>query len=166
MRMIKLVSFLLGVAVSANVLSIEVGGSVPSVSIKALSNIESKEIDLSSFEGKVVYIDFWASWCGPCKKSFPELDKLYIKHQDNGFELIAVNLDELVSDANNFLKNYPVSFPIGTDPDGISAEKFSIKGMPSGYLLDKKGVVRHIVVGFSDGEGAHLDQLISQLVAE
>lgn len=166
MRKIRYLAFLIGFTLSGVSGAVEVGSVIPGVSIQSLSNYGSEKIELSSLDGKVVYVDFWASWCGPCKKSFPELNKLYEQHHKNGFEIVAVNLDESVQDAQGFLKNYPVDFPVATDPNGVSAELFAIKGMPSGYLIDKKGVVRHIVVGFADGEAEHLDKLIGQLMAE
>lgn len=166
MRFRALMTLLASFSLALPLAAAEVGSPVPAVSVKTLSNYSGDQIDLAALKGQVVYVDFWASWCGPCKRSFPELDKLYAKHVGNGFEIVGINLDENTADAEGFLKQYPVTFPLGADPQGSSAEKFKVKGMPSAYLVDKKGVVRHVVVGFSDGEAEHLDKLITQLVAE
>lgn len=166
MRFPLVMSLLAALVTAAPVMSADVGTASPAISITTLSNFEQPNIDLAKLKGQVVYVDFWASWCGPCQRSFPELDKLYAKHVGHGFEIIGVNVDEDVKDAQDFLKKYPVTFPIATDPKGASAEAFKVKGMPSGYLIDKQGVVRHVVVGFAEGEAEHLDKLITQLVAE
>lgn len=166
MRFGLLITLLASLSLSAPLMAVEIGAPAPAISVKTLSNYSGAQIDLASLKGQVVYVDFWASWCGPCKKSFPELDKLYTKHVASSFEIVGINLDENTADADGFLKQHPVTFPLAADPKGVSAEQFKVKGMPSAYLLDKKGVVRHIVVGFSDGEAEHLDKLITQLVAE
>lgn len=166
MRFRPLMTLLASFTLAASAMAADVGSVAPAVSVKTLSNFSADTIDIASLKGQVVYVDFWASWCGPCKRSFPELDALYAKYVGDGVEIVGINLDENTADAEGFLKKYPVTFPLGADPQGGSAEQFKVKGMPSGYLLDKKGVVRHVVVGFNDGEAAHLDKLIAQLVAE
>ncbi len=146
--------------------AIETGKAAPAVSLKTLKNHKQPSINLADYKGKVVYLDFWASWCGPCRESFPVLDELRAKYVDSGFEVVGINLDEKTSDADGFLKKFPVKFPLAADPEGKSAEMYKLKGMPSAYLIDKKGVVRHVVVGFDKDEKKKLEPLIAQLVKE
>ena len=98
---------------------------------------------LSDFKGKLVYLDFWASWCTPCRKSFPWMNKIQQKYADKGFEVIAVNLDKDKSQVMKFLKKYPAQFKIAYDPAGTSADAFNVKTMPSSFLINRKG---HIVL--------------------
>ena len=144
---ITLVSSLL---ISMSVHAADAGSKAPTFAIKSLKNVDTPTIDFESYKGKVVYVDFWASWCGPCKRSFPMLETLRSKYNDRGFEVIAINMDENIDDANNFLGKFPASFPIGTDPAGKVAEQYGLKGLPTAYIIDRQGVINHIVVGFDD----------------
>lgn len=136
------------IAVSVN--AADLGTQAPTFSIDALKNVTTAQINLDSYKGKVVYVDFWASWCGPCKRSFPKLEELRAKYKDQGFEVIAINMDENSQDAKDFLDKFPVSFPIGSDPKGTVAEQYRIKGLPSAYIIDRKGAIGHVVVGFNE----------------
>ncbi len=121
-------------------------------------------LDLEAERGKVVYVDFWASWCVPCKKSFPWMEQMHQKYADKGLKIIAVNLDENPADADRFLQKYPVSFEIVRDPEGQLAEHYRIQGMPTALLFDPDGklVKRHI--GFRDSEKAAHETAISALL--
>jgi thiol-disulfide isomerase/thioredoxin len=142
------------------------GELAPAFNLSALQNSSAAQIQLSDYKGKVVYVDFWASWCGPCKRSFPVLNSLRSKYQSQGFEVIGVNLDDDVADAKAFLAKLPVSFPIALDNKGATAEQYAVKGMPSAYLIDKQGKVQYVIEGFSDNEAAQLDAHISQLLGQ
>lgn len=141
-------SLLLSISMSVN--AADVGSPAPVFTVDVIKNATAGKINLSDYKGKVVYVDFWASWCGPCKRSFPKLEELRAKYKDKGFEVIAINMDENVQDAIDFLEKFPVTFPIGSDPKGGIAEQFKIKGLPSAYIIDRQGVISHIVVGFDD----------------
>ncbi|WP_371373782.1 TlpA disulfide reductase family protein [Thalassotalea aquiviva] len=105
---------------------------------------------LEENKGKVVYLDFWASWCVPCRKSFPWMNQMQTRYQDKGFTVITVNLDVEKSYADEFLAEVPANFPILFDPKGNIAKAFKLKGMPSSYLFDKNGEVVAANVGFFD----------------
>jgi peroxiredoxin len=100
-------------------------------------------------KGKVVYVDFWASWCTPCLRSMPALRTLYGNHKDQGFVVIGVNKDVSGAEAERFLRRFPVSFPLVADADDAVAKAFDVKTMPSGYLIDRSGVVRQVLRGFT-----------------
>lgn len=161
---ITAVSLVAGLSVAAE--AVEIGKPTPGLVLTTLSNHDDAGFTLADYRGKVVYLDFWASWCGPCRESFPVLNELRNKYKAKGFEVIGVNLDEDTADANAFLKKFPVTFPLATDPKGASAEIFQIKGMPSAVLIDKKGVARADFVGFKKDEAEKIEHLVSQLLEE
>jgi thiol-disulfide isomerase/thioredoxin len=128
----------------------EVGERAPSCQAKGLDG--SGPVDLASRTGKVVYIDFWASWCGPCAESFPFLDQLHTELKSKGFEVLGVNLDEDAADAQAFLRKRPVGFTLVGDPDGRCPRVYGVQAMPSSYLVDRQGVIRHVHRGFKAGD--------------
>lgn len=122
--------------------------------------------DLSAYRGKVVYLDFWASWCTSCKTSFPLLDELRGELGEQGFEVVAVNLDENLADAEAFLKKRPVSFEVLYASDASCPTEYGVKAMPSSYLIDRRGVVRHVHVGFRSSDMVAIRQAVETLLAE
>ena len=123
-------------------------------------------IKLSDYKGKVVYLDFWASWCGPCKKSFPWMNAMQAKFGAQGFSVIAVNLDTNPEDSRQFLKVVAANFDIAFDVKGDVAKLFQIKGMPSSVLIDREGKVVMQHAGFNDTTSAKLEPIINNLMLE
>lgn len=117
-------------------------------------------------KGKVIYLDFWASWCHPCRKSFPWLNDMHARYGQNGLEIVAVNLDKDKSLADQFLKLLPANFNIAYDPETVSAKAFSVKGLPTSFLIDHRGDIRYQHKGFREKDKARLEQLIIQLLKE
>ena len=110
------------------------------------------DITLSDFRGKVVYLDFWASWCAPCLVSTPLYNELYHRYKDQGLEVVAVNVDNSVEDGLDFLIDTPLDFTIPIDTEGDVLVDFDVVGMPTSYLIDSEGIVRMVHVGFRDGD--------------
>ncbi len=129
-----------------------------------LPNLKQNNVSLSSYKGKVVYLDFWASWCGPCKKTFPWLNELQKKYSKDGFEVVGVNVDAKKADADKFLVTTPAEFTVLLDPEGKVANTYELQGMPSSYLIDRGGKVHLVHRGFKDGEGADLEGKIKALL--
>jgi thiol-disulfide isomerase/thioredoxin len=142
-----------------------VGEAAPEVALPQL-NAEGEVSSLSSLRGKVVYLDFWASWCGPCRISFPQLEQLRGELGAQGFEVYAINVDEVEADAQQFLSEVPVSYVVVRDGTGATPQAYGILGMPTGYLIDRQGVVRSIHKGFKKSDGAKLRAEIVELLGE
>lgn len=124
-------------------------------------------LDAAAMKGKVVVVDFWASWCTPCKEELPALNALYKKIKGKKVEIIGINGDEDIKNARDFLKQYPVSFPIVYD--GVKKQlikKIEDQGVPVTFVLDKKGVVRFFHSGFKSGDFEKLEKEVAQLLAE
>jgi len=121
-------------------------------------------VQLSSFKGKVVYLDFWASWCEPCKKSFPWMHEMKATYEAQGFEIVAVNLDKDRKLADEFLKAVDVNFKVAFDESGESASRYKLRGMPSSYLIDREGKVYASHIGFRDNDKSELEQAIKDLL--
>ena len=127
---------------------------------------QNKNIQLSQYRGKVVYLDFWASWCEPCKRSFPWMNELQSLYGEDGFEIIAVNLDTSRKDAEAFLKEMPATFDIAFDKSGKTAQAYNLKAMPSSYLIDRKGQLVHKSLGYRVEEKKIVEKKIQKLVGK
>jgi thiol-disulfide isomerase/thioredoxin len=144
--------------------AVEPGGPAPALTLAPLS--QGQPMSLAAQRGKVVYVDFWASWCVPCRLSMPALDALQKKHGARGFVVVGVNKDVSTADAERFLKRMPVGFALAADPADAAARAFDVKAMPSGYLVDRKGVVRRVHRGFTEETARALEKDVESLLAE
>lgn len=141
----------------------EVGQAAPQFTLPSL--LQNQPTGLNQFSGKVVYVDFWASWCLPCRTSFPLLNQLQQKLKDQNFEVVAINLDEDKANAEKFLKDIPVTFTVLRDANGEWADKYVVESMPTSFIVDKQGVIRNIHHGFVSDDIKGLEQKIVQLLA-
>lgn len=125
-----------------------------------------EEVTLAAQQGKVVYLDFWASWCTPCRQSFPWMNELQARFGNKGLKIIAINLDKDREQSQAFLDATKPTFTIAYDPDGKSAEAYRVMGMPSSYLIDRKGQLHSSHIGFRDKDKAALEQQIEELLQQ
>jgi peroxiredoxin len=146
-----------------------IGNPAPEFALDPLANSKSK-LGTSALSGKVVLLDFWATWCGPCKKSFPKIEELRVKYQGSDFRVVAVSEDDDESGTDkaitDFAEGLGVKFAVAWDKDKSVAKKYDPSTMPSSFLIDKKGVVRYAHIGYHDGEENEIDKEIKELLAE
>ncbi len=122
--------------------------------------------DLGEFHGRVVYLDFWASWCAPCKQSFPWMQTMKNTYEERGLTIVTVNLDADRADADRFLAQLKPTFDVRFDPKGGLAETYKVKGMPSSILIDRHGVPRFTHVGFRPVDAPLYEAQIRELLEE
>ena len=137
--------------------------------VNARESIDSRtelEQTIAKHKGEVIYLDFWASWCVPCRKSFPWMNKIQEKYQAKGFSVISVNLDANHDLAMKFLDENPASFPVIYDPKGKIAKHFSIQGMPSSMLIGRDGKIKIRHNGFFTKKIPKYQQEIEGLLAK
>lgn len=123
-----------------------------------------EQIELADFHDKVVYVDFWASWCGPCLKSFPFMQELHEKYADQGLVIIAINLDQSPEDAHDFLKQHPVTFLIGQNTAADVAERYGVIAMPSSYIVGRDGAIKEVHYGFRSKDRDTMATLVESLL--
>jgi len=118
------------------------------------------KIKLSAYKGKVVYVDFWASWCKPCRKSFSFMNDMQQRYGKQGLQIIAINVDSARAEAKNFLDKHPAKFTIAYDADGKTPGLYKLKVMPTSYLIDRNGNLINVHQGFKEDQTAKLEKLI------
>ena len=141
----------------------EAGDAAPAF---ALPTAKGDAVALDKLKGKVVYVDFWASWCGPCRRSFPWMNDMQQKYGAKGFVVVGVNVDKKRPDADKFLVQNPAAFTVVYDEAGTTPAAYGVKGMPSSYLVDGTGKVVYVERGFLDEHKAEIEQRIASLVTK
>ena len=120
------------------------------------------EVALESFRGKAVLVDFWASWCGPCRQSFPWMNDLQKRYGDKGLAIVAVNLDKDREFASNFLAEVPATFTVAFDPAGKTAESYKVKAMPTTFLISPDGRLLLTHTGFDAKHASEFETKIAE----
>jgi cytochrome c biogenesis protein CcmG, thiol:disulfide interchange protein DsbE len=140
--------------------AVEIGAPAPVAQLPTASGT----IDLAAKPQRWLYVDFWASWCAPCKQSFPWMNELHAKFRERGLQVVAINVDAKRADADRFLQQLPAQFTVAFDPAGDTPKRFAVKAMPSAYLIDPQGRVRMIHRGFKTNDGDALMRDIDALL--
>lgn len=156
---------LLSAGIAANAMALEPGDPAPGFVLPSVEG-GAEKISLKSYRGKVVWLDFWASWCAPCLTAMPELEELRTQLPEKHVQILAVNLDQDPKKALRFLAKNPVGYPSASDVKGGLPEQFGVKTMPTSYLIDRKGVVRLVHEGFRRGDIEKIKEEIDKLVKE
>ena len=125
---------------------------------------QNADISLDDYKGSIVYLDFWASWCAPCRKSLPWMDTIQARYKDQGLTVIAINLDESREAAEAFLNSMNITLKVAFDDQGTTAEAFNLVAMPTSYLIDKNGQIVQTHLGFRLRDKAVIEQSIQQLL--
>jgi thiol-disulfide isomerase/thioredoxin len=140
------------------------GRVLPPITVQSLSG--GTAIDLGRLRGKVLLVDIWASWCGPCKEELPLLDELARRLKGQGIEFVAISIDEERASASAFVRSRPRwSLTLAHDPAGKVPALLEPPKMPTSYVVDREGVIRHVNAGFERGDLALLEQRLSELAA-
>jgi len=148
---------------SSSVFAGAIKGAAPDFTLKSLSG---KNVKLSEYRGSVVMINFWASWCGPCRQEMPALEQLYKRYQDLGFVILGVNTDEDPSKSRILLKDIKVTFPVLFDSNNNIVKTYDVQAMPTTYLVDRNGNLRYVHKGYKPGYELNYAQQIKALIRE
>jgi thiol-disulfide isomerase/thioredoxin len=159
--LLSLLGMLLG---ATSALAVVEGEPAPVFDAPALGG--SGSVSLDDHRGKVVYLDFWASWCPPCLESLPQIDRLSKAFPEDAFQVLAVNVDSKPKKALKFLKRNPVGYPSASDPKGVLPKRYGLKTMPTSYLIDQRGIVRYVHNGFRREDIDELRSRIQQMLEE
>ncbi len=125
-----------------------------------LTDANGQSVTLSDLRGQVVMINFWASWCGPCRKEMPLLEQIHRRYEPLGFTLLGINVEENPADGKAFLKEHPVTFDVLYDPENGTSKLYDVVAMPSTVLIDRKGNIRFLHYGYKPGyENDYQDQI-------
>ncbi len=141
----------------------QISGVAPDFTLK--SN-QGGNIRLEELKGEVVMLNFWASWCGPCRQEMPLMNEIFAKYEGLGFTILAVNVDEDQSDADRFLKAVPVDFPVVYDASSEVSELYSVDAMPTTVMIDRNGNKRFSHRGYKPGYENEYTNQVKQLIRE
>jgi cytochrome c biogenesis protein CcmG, thiol:disulfide interchange protein DsbE len=157
-KLIQLAIASLFAVATTQVLAVENGAKAPDFDLAAPTG----QLKLSDLKGQYVYVDFWASWCGPCKESFPFMNDLQAKLGPKGLKVVAVNVDVKTDDAKKFLADNPAKFAVAFDNTGATPKAYQVKGMPTSLLIGPDGNVIWTHQSFKASEGAEIETKIRQ----
>jgi peroxiredoxin len=131
-----------------------------------LKSLDGGNLRLEEYRGQVVLINFWASWCGPCRQELPLLDRLHQRYEDAGFVVLGVNVEGSEGPARSLIDKIPVSFPVLMDKDQLVSAEYRLDSMPSTVLVDRDGVVRYLHRGYKPGDEAKYIEIVKELIRE
>jgi peroxiredoxin len=157
------VGMLLTLLMAQNVFAVGLRDSAPDFTLK---NLEGNNLRLNEYRGQVVLINFWASWCGPCRQEMPLLDRLHNRYEETGFAVLGVNVEGEVEPAREIVDKTQVTFPILIDDGQKVSEMYNLQAMPSTVVVDRDGVVRYIHHGYKPGDEAKYVEVVKQLIRE
>jgi peroxiredoxin len=143
--------------------SLAIGDPAPVCSAPLLE--AGRTLSLAEHRGEVIYLDFWASWCTPCRESFPFMNELHREFGDQGLAIIAVSVDKTADDARGFLARYPAQFALALDTAAACPAAYQLTGMPSSYLIDRNGLIRAVHAGFRSSDRAEIRRQIIEALA-
>lgn len=155
-------SVTLGMA-SLGGMAAEVNQNAPDFTLKGRTG---ENLRLAEQVGQVIFVNFWASWCGPCRQEMPELERLHQKYAPLGFKVLAINLDEQSQPAEKFLDKLTISFPVLFDPENKVSRAYGVAAMPTSFLIDRDGRLRYLHKGYQAGFEKTYETQIKALVRE
>jgi thiol-disulfide isomerase/thioredoxin len=163
-RLLKCLLPIALIATASASLALDEGDRAPDFQARSVSG--DAQVVLHAMHGKVVLVDFWASWCAPCNAAMPQLEKLSKEYPADRFVVLGVNVDKKLEDARRALERRPVSYANASDPTGMLPKRFGLETMPTSYLIDQDGVVRLVHRGFRSGDMDEIRKQIDKLLAK
>ncbi|MCO7225547.1 TlpA disulfide reductase family protein [Pleionea sp. CnH1-48] len=165
MKLIKLIAPFLALTLlfSATAHAEEFNKPAPDFTLKSM---DGSNVKLSELRGEVIMLNFWASWCGPCREEMPILEEFYKKYKKLGFRILGINVEKDSSKAVGYLKDVPVTFPILFDQENKVSKMFDVDAMPSTVFIDRAGNVRFLHRGYKSGDEKHHKKLMKALMRE
>jgi peroxiredoxin len=157
-----LCSLALALSFGTAALALDAGAKLPELGQNDLSG---QKVTAASLAGKVVVVDFWASWCAPCREELPMLDKLYKKYKAQGLVVVGVSVDKDRANIEKFVAKMPLSFPLVHDADHGISSRYQPPRMPSSYIVDRKGLVRFVHAGYRAADATEFETQIKTLLA-
>lgn len=157
------ITAIFGLVIAVSVQAREVSGPAPDFTLKSNQN---ENIRLKDLRGQVVMLNFWASWCGPCRQEMPLLDELYTRYRPAGFTLLGVNVDADITAAEKLLQDIPVSFPVVYDTQSKVSETYGVDAMPTTIFIDRDGKLRYLHRGYKAGDENEYRKIIKELIRE
>ncbi|MEM9622319.1 MAG: TlpA disulfide reductase family protein [Pseudomonadota bacterium] len=143
--------------------SVKVSEAAPDFTLKTLTG---PNLRLEEYRGQVVLINFWASWCGPCRQEMPVLDRLHQRYEDTGFAVLGVNVEGEVKPAKEIVDKTNVTFPVLIDEGQAVSELYDLEAMPSTVVVDRDGLVRYVHLGYKPGDEAKYVEVVKKLIRE
>ena len=130
----------------------------------AVPGLTSHTLKLSDFQGRVRLVNFWATWCPPCKEEMPSMERLYQRYKDRGFTILAISIDANTAAVAPFVRSFKLTFPIGLDPKLVAANDYTVRALPSSFLIDRQGNIVAVAMGPRDWDGTAAHAVIEALL--
>ena len=163
-KLVKIIAFVAAVLCSVHAsASVNVSEQAPDFTLKSL---DGQNLRLEEYRGQVVLINFWASWCGPCRQEMPILDQLHKRYEDTGFAVLGVNVEGEIAPAQKIVDKTNVTFPVLIDEGQSVSQMYDLEAMPSTVVVDRNGVIRYVHMGYKPGDEAKYVEIVKQLIRE
>lgn len=163
-RLIPLISSaILSLGLAPSVVAVTLQEAAPDFTLKSL---DGGNLRLEEYRGQVVLINFWASWCGPCRQEMPLLDRLHQRYEDTGFAVLGVNVEGQAAPAREVVESTRVSFPVLIDEGQLVSQLYRLEAMPSTIVVDRDGRVRYIHRGYKPGDESKYVEVVKELIRE
>ena len=160
-RIVASVLALTGLLFAASALALDPGARAPELGLR---DLEGNQVTIASLRGRVVVVDFWAWWCEPCADSMPVYQRLYTQYRERGLTIVGISQDQRVDNARQFATRHHLSFPVVFDEGHAIANRYRPPRMPTAYVIDRGGIVRHVHAGYRSGEAERLEAEIRTLL--
>ena len=132
-----------------------------------LADLKGGKLELRSFRGKVIFLNFWATWCGPCKEEMPSMEQLYRQFEDRGFVFVAISVDyEGAKPVREFMEKHRYTFPVLIDQKDETLDLFDVKGIPTTFIIDKQGMMLGKAIGPRNWKSSDVLMLLNQLIGK